>query len=65
MGRSRNPPEEWDDIQLSAFLNRTLGVSFITPWNIGELPEHWIEMIVRAKTLEAELRQAGRPNNGD
>jgi hypothetical protein len=33
-------------------------VTTITPWNLGEIPDHEIEMIVAAKNLEAEL--AGR-----
>lgn len=60
MGRSRNPPDEWADVQLCAFLNQALGVTVITPWNIGQIPEHWIDMIVSAKQLEAEIRAAGK-----
>ena len=60
MGRSRNPPPEWNDIELCAYLNQVLGVSFITPWNLSELPEHWIDMIVSAKNLQAELLRAGK-----
>ena len=60
MGRSRAAPEDWDTIQLCAFLNRALGVSFIAPWNVGQLPEHWIDMIVESKSMEAQLLNAGK-----
>jgi hypothetical protein len=35
-------------------------VTTITPWNIGQIPDHEIEMIVAAKNLEADLAQAGK-----
>jgi hypothetical protein len=38
-------------------LNRALGVTTITPWNLGEIPEHEIEMIIAAKNLEASIAQ--------
>jgi hypothetical protein len=42
-------------IQTCAALNRALGVTTITPWNVGQIPEHEIEMILAAKNLEANL----------
>jgi hypothetical protein len=41
-------------------LNRALGTTTITPWNIGQIPEVEIEMIIAAKNLEATLLQAGK-----
>ena len=59
MGRSRRPPREWAAIEMAAFLNRALGTSFITPWNLGEIPEHWIELIVQGRSLESRLIEQG------
>jgi hypothetical protein len=46
-------------MMLARFLNNALGTTHITPWNLGEIPEHWIDLIVRMSEREAELREAG------
>ena len=58
-GRSRNPPPEWNDIELARMLNHVLGVTTITPWNIGQIPEHWIELVVKGKQLEQRMHEQG------
>jgi hypothetical protein len=47
-------------IQECAFLNEALGVATIAPWNINQIPEHWIQMIIAGKTLEASLSRSGK-----
>lgn len=44
---------------MAAFLNRALGVAFITPWNLGAIPEHWIDVIVRSTNLQAQMIEQG------
>jgi hypothetical protein len=41
-------------------LNDELHVSIITPWNIGDVPQHWIDVVLAARNLEANLAKAGR-----
>jgi hypothetical protein len=59
MGRTRRPPKEWNAIEMSRFLNGVLGTTHITPWTLGEIPEHWIDLIVRSKNLEAKMIEQG------
>ena len=40
-------------------LNHVLGVTTITPWNIGQIPEHWIELVVKGKQLEQRMHEQG------
>ncbi len=58
-GISRNPPQEWADITLCQHLNAILGTTTITPWTLGEVPEHWIELIVKGTNLYHRMREQG------
>jgi len=59
MGRSRQPPREWADIELARHLNAVLGTTHITPWGLGQIPEHWIDLIVRGVRLQQRLAEQG------
>ena len=58
-GISRQPPEEWSDIVLCQHLNSVLGTTTITPWTLGEVPEHWIDIIVKTTNLQAQMAEQG------
>jgi hypothetical protein len=36
-----------------------LGTTHITPWNLGQIPEHWIALIVKGTQLEAQMTEQG------
>lgn len=57
-GRSRRPPAEWATVVLCRWLNGHLGTR-IAPWELGQVPEYWLELIVTGITLEGELAEAG------
>jgi len=44
---------------LSRYLNRVLGTTHITPWNLDSIPEHWIDLIVRGTQLQARMVEQG------
>ena len=55
MGRAKTPPLEYSRIEMAQYLNTVLNVTVITPWGLGEIPEHWIEFIVEAESLKMQL----------
>ena len=57
-GTTRNPPAEWADVQLARGLNRYLGTQ-IAPWELGAVPEIWVDIVVEGVALERELGEAG------
>lgn len=57
-GTSRQVPEEWAAIELARYLNRYLGTQ-LAPWDLGQVPDIWIEMIVEGAEIRAELGEAG------
>jgi len=59
MGRTTEPPYEWSRIELAGYLNAVLGVTTITPWGVGDIPEHWIETVIEGTTILAQLRERG------
>lgn len=60
-GTSRNPPAEWSDVQLARRLNQYLGTQ-IAPWELGAVPDVWVDMIVEGVALQRELGEAGLLN---
>jgi hypothetical protein len=48
---------------LARTLNRVLGTTTITPWELAQLPDVYIELIVEGLNLQAELAEAGLLGN--
>ena len=62
MGISRQPPEEWTDVELARYLNRYLGTN-LGPWDVAGVPDVYIAMIVQGANLKAEIKEAGLARN--
>lgn len=48
---------------MARLLNRILGVTTITPWELGGIPDVWIALVVEGVNLKAELAEAGIGGN--
>jgi len=46
-------------MMLSRYLNSILGTTHITPWTLGEIPEIWIDILVKMGNLEADMKSKG------
>jgi len=57
-GTTRKPPAQWGDVELARTLNGYLGTN-LAPWQLAELPELWIAMIVRGMGLRGEMEEKG------
>jgi len=57
-GISRRPPEEFELIELSRFLNRYLGTT-MAPWEWGQVSEWWITQILIQEETARELAELG------
>jgi hypothetical protein len=57
-GISRKPPEEWAQVELARYLNRTLG-THLAPWDLDDVPEVWIALIVAGSEMRADLAEQG------
>lgn len=58
MGVGRTVPGFWSDIELARYLNRYLG-THLAPWELGGVPELYIEALLEGLALRDELAEAG------
>jgi len=59
MGHTDSPPGDWARFKLAQFLNAAMGTTHITPWNLGDIPEHWIALIVYGNQIQCQLAENG------
>jgi len=57
-GISREVPEEWAAVELARYLNSTLGTQ-LAPWELDQVPEVWIAVIVEGGRIRGELAEMG------
>jgi len=46
------------DIELAQMINRTCGGAVIAPWQVGELPEDWLDLFRGLVVQLPQMRQA-------
>jgi len=60
MGYAKKAPMQWSRVELAQYLNQALGVTVITPWGLGQIPEQWIALVLEGESLRAQLRAQGK-----
>jgi len=58
MGCSRHVPGMWAEIEQARFLNHYLGTN-IRPWELGQIPDLYIDVLNEGVALRNELAEAG------
>lgn len=46
-------------MQLARYMNAVLGTATITPWNLDDVPEVWVDVVIALASRQVEMAEKG------